>query len=74
MIGGEKEQRQAYEEITTRNVRAAVDHGNETRKLIRNLEVEIGLLKGVLRATDERITMLQAQIASLQAVVFRGGT
>lgn len=74
MEAGEKELRQAFEEVTTNNVKAAVEHSNESRKLIRELEKKIVSLDGEIRTYNSRIELMQQQIAMLQAKLYQGGT
>jgi len=74
MESGEKELRKAFEDVTTNNVRAAVTHGNETRKLVRELEEKIKSLDGIIRQVDEKIEGLRGQITSMQMKIYSGGT
>jgi len=74
MMTGDKELRKAFEEVTTNNVRASVEHGNNTRKLVRELEEKVLLLEGMLRQYDEKFALLNSQLNRLQSKVFSGGT
>ena len=71
---GDREVMKAMEEVTANNVRAAVAHGNETRKLFRELEAKVVSLDGLVRTQQEEIKGLKQQLSSVQAKVFRGGT
>jgi len=70
----EKELRKAFEDVTTNNVKAILDHGNNTRKFIRNLEDRVAKQEELLRQHDDRFQMMQNQITLLQTKVFSGGT
>ena len=74
MEAGDKEIRKAFEDVTTRNVKAAVDHCNTTRAMMRELEEKVAKLEGHIRTQDETISRLRAQLASVQTKVFSGGT
>lgn len=74
MESGEKEMRLAFEEVTTNNVRAILEHGNTTRKLTKELMEKIEQQNAVIGSLNKRIDMQQAQISFLQAKVFSGGT
>lgn len=74
MEAGETELRKAFEEVTTRNVRAVLDHANTSRDLVRHLENKVVLLEGLLRQYDDKLEALQKQITSLQMKVYAGGT
>lgn len=74
MEAGEKELRQAFEEVTTNNVRAAVDHANGTRKIVRDLEEKVVILEGTIRQYDEKLEALNIQLNRIQAIVYSGGT
>jgi uncharacterized coiled-coil protein SlyX len=74
MEAGELELRKAFEEVTTRNVNAAVAHGNETRKLTRELEKKVEKLEGVVREQNATIDSLKLQLSGVQTKLFSGGT
>jgi len=74
MEAGEKELRKTFEEVTTNNVRAAVAHSNETRKIVRDLEQRVIALDGLVRNYESVIETLRNQIVFLQTKVFSGGT
>lgn len=65
---------QAFEETITRNVQAAVAHSNGTRDIVRQLKTKVEALEGQIRQYDERFALVQAQLASIQARVYSGGT
>lgn len=70
----EKDLALGFQEVTTRNVKAAVNHGNETRQIVRQLEEKIKKLEQLIYSRDMQINQLRTMIAGLQAKVFRGGT
>lgn len=74
MAAGDKEILQAFEEVTTRNVRAAVDYSMETRKLTRKLEKKVDLLEGNIRQLNQRLDSIQSLLANVQAKLYAGGT
>jgi hypothetical protein len=74
MEAGEKELRKIFEENTTRNVKACVEHGNNTRTLQRQLENKVILLEGILRQYAETFASQQLQLTNLQSIVYREGT
>lgn len=74
MGAGDKEIRKAFEEVTTRNVKAAVNHSNDTRKIVRDLEAKILHLEEISRAKDNVINDMRQQISLIQQQLYSGGT
>jgi len=74
MEAGEKELREAFEENITNNVKRVVEHTNETRKMLRSAEEKIERLEKHVISLNQTIEQLRAQLAAVQAIVFRGGT
>lgn len=74
MSAGDKEVLEAYKDVTTRNVVAAVEHGNTTRKLLREQEAKIKSLDGLVRGQQEMLVLIKQQLAVVQAQIFKGGT
>ena len=74
METGEKELREAFEQTTTRNVKAVVDHSNETRRLIRQLEENIKRFQNIVLNRERDIELLKKQLANVQTIVFSKGT
>lgn len=70
----EKELRKAFEEVTTNNVQASIDFTNETRKMLRELSDKFDSLEARMSQYDEKLQLLQIQVSTMQAIVFRGGT
>ena len=71
---GEKELRKAFEDVTTRNVQAAISFSNETRNVVRNLEKKIEQLEEQNRIFQKEVQNLRMLLANLQTEVFRGGS
>jgi hypothetical protein len=65
---------QVFEEVTTRNVKAVVQHANLTRDLVKELETKVKSLDGLVRQYDAKIELLQKQIVVLQTKLFSGGS
>lgn len=74
MESGEKEMRVVFEEVTTRNVQAAVNYSNETRNIVRQLEQKIIHLEELSQAKDKIIGEMRQQIAIIQGKLYSGGT
>ena len=74
MVAGDKEIVLASEEVTRNNVLAGIEHGNETRKLFRELEIRFEELLTMVLDKDKRIDELQGQITNLQQALYAGGT
>jgi hypothetical protein len=74
MESGEKELRKAFEDVTTNNVKSAVAHCNETRRLFRELETKIVSLSGLVQQQQNEIVRLKNLLVDIQTIVFRGGT
>jgi len=66
--------RKIFEETTTRNVKAGIDHGNETRNIVRELEGTVGKLQAQIRLQDEKFKEIKKQLGIIQTKVFSGGT
>lgn len=74
MEPGEKELRKVFEENTTTNVKATVQHSNETRKMVRTLEARIQTLENMILTQNGVIEQLKKQIAFIQQRLYAGGT
>ena len=73
MEAGEKEMRLAFEDVTTRNVQAAINYSTETRKIVRELEKKVDHFEKVIVGKDEVINDLRLQIARIQQQLYTGG-
>ena len=74
MEAGELEVRKAFEEVTTRNVQAAISYSTETRKLVRELEKKVLHFEKVIVGKDEVINDLRQQISKIQQQLYTGGS
>lgn len=74
MEAGELEVKKAFEEVTTRNVRAAIDYSNETRRIVRELEKKIKLFERTLIEKDKIIADVKKQLSHLQQQFYNRGT
>lgn len=73
MEAGELEIKKVFEEVTRNNVKAAVEHGNETRKIVRGLEKKIVLLEEKSLQQDKTIGELRNQIVNIQMKMYQLG-
>jgi len=73
MESGEKEIRQAFEEVTTKNVKAAIEYSNETRKIVRLLEEKMLHLELLMQEQNKAIAGLRQQLAMIQGKLYTGG-
>jgi len=74
MESGEIELKKAFEEVTTKNVRMAIDYSKETRNLTRELQKKVLHLEEILREYDKKLIMMQNQISNIQQKLYSGGT
>lgn len=74
MESGEKELRQAFEEVTKRNVLMCVEHSNATRKLLRELEEANTRTQNTVLTFTNQLDQLRAQIAALLQEKYQGGS
>lgn len=74
MDAGELQIRQAFEEVTKRNVEGVVKYSNDTRKIVRECENKIILLEKIIREKDSVINGMKQQISLIQQKIFSGGT
>ena len=74
MESGEKEMRMVFEEVTTKNVKAAIEYSNETRKIVRLLEEKMLHLEKMMQNQNKIIGDMKQQIAILQGKLYQGGS
>jgi hypothetical protein len=74
MEAGEKEMRMAFEEVTTKNVKATIDYSNETRKMVRTIEEKVKLLEDMMQSQNKTISDLRQQLAIVQGKLYQGGS
>jgi len=70
----EPEQKRSFEDIVNRNLASMMAHGNETRKMVRELEEQVKRLDGNVRTLTELIEGFRTQIGHLQQKLYVGGT
>lgn len=66
--------RQAFEEVTTNNVKTVIDFSKKTRSMISSLEERVERLQNIVLSRDEQIKQMQLQIAQLLQVKYNNGT
>ena len=74
MVAGDKEITLASEEVNRKNIIAGIEHGNETRRLLRDLEREVEGLKNMVLAKDAELAEIRYQLSIIQAALYAGGT
>ena len=74
MEPGEYENRKAFEEVTTKNVKTMIGFSEDTRELIRNFEERMIKLESILRQQNVELSNFRLQLAGVQAKLFNGGT
>ena len=74
MESGEYENRKAFEEVTTKNVKIAVAFAQETRNLIREHEEKMIKFESIIRQQKLELSQLRNLLAGVQAKLFSGGT
>lgn len=74
MEAGQKEVMEAFETTMTNNVKATVEHANETRRMTRDFMNKVNGLEALIIQQKQEIDTLRTQLAAIQTVVFRGGT
>ncbi len=67
---GDKEILAAHTEINTRNIQAMLDHGNETRLMLRDAEVKILKLEQHVLNQNEINNELRRLISALQQQMY----
>lgn len=74
MEAGEFQLRQAFEQVTTKNVQTMIAYSTETRKLVREFEEKITHLTNLMLIQDNTIDELRKQLAIVQGKIYSGGT
>lgn len=74
MEAGEMEMRKAFEDVTTNNVKAILEHGNTTRKIVRELSDKNEQQDQYVATLKKDIDDLKLQVANIQQLLYRGGT
>lgn len=63
----------AAENVAVRNITAVIEHSNNTRELVRNLEKTINELKAMVAQQNCEIAIVKSQMALLLIKNFNGG-
>ena len=74
MEAGEIEIRKAFEEVSTKNIKAMLEHGNETRRMLRELEEKVSRQDETIRNQNTTIEAIRLQLSQVQGIVYGGGT
>jgi len=74
MEAGERELRKAFEDVSNRNIKAILEHGNKTRKIVREVEAKVDKLEDTIRNFDDKIKVLEKLLSNIQQKVYVGGT
>lgn len=69
-----KEIYKAFEETTTRNIKMILDHSNQTRKNVKDLENKVEQLNEQIRIQNEIIENLRKLLVNIQVRVYSAGT
>lgn len=74
MSAGDKEIILASEEVQRKNINVAVQYGNETRKMVRELGVIVNALQNQVITQNKETQQLRLQLANLQQQFYNKGT
>jgi len=71
---GDKEIVLASEETQRRNITTVIQHGNESRKMIKELVVIIDSLQNQVRTQAKLLDQMRMQLAAVQQQLYTNGT
>jgi len=74
MEAGELELRKVFEEVTRKNVQVTIEYSKDTRRLVRELEIEIKNMRNTILSKSQEISMLKTQIAQIQGQLYQKGS
>ena len=74
MAAGDKEIILASEEVQRRNITAILDHGNQTRVLVRDLEAKVDQMQRQIMLQDQKIVEMRSLLSNVQAKLYQGGS
>ena len=60
-------------EVNKRNILAILEHGNVTRKQLREAQDKIKLLENLILEQKNRIDLFQSQVQNIQMKLYSGG-
>lgn len=70
----EKELLKIFEETSNKNIKMILDHSNETRKIVRDLEKKVTQFEEQIRIQNTTIEDLRKLLVNVQMKVYSGGT
>lgn len=68
------ELRRVFEETATKNIRAGIAHGNETRKVVRALDEKVARLENIIVAQKDLLEQFRKQVSALQQRLYANGS
>lgn len=71
---GEKELGVAFEDATRKNVKSVIQHANDTRGIVREMEEKVKRLENNHQAALAQIAELRKQLSILQGRFYSAGT
>jgi len=71
---GDKEIVLASEEVQRKNIMSMIQHGNESRKMIRELGIIVDALQNQVITQNNTMSQLRHQLATLQQQFYLKGT
>lgn len=74
MAAGDKEIVLASEEVQRKNLKVAIQHGNETRKMVRELGAIVDALQNQIITQNKTVEQLRLQLANLQQQFYAKGS
>jgi uncharacterized coiled-coil protein SlyX len=74
MSAGDKEIILASEDVQRKNIQVAVQYGNETRKMVRELGVIVDALQNQVITQNKTVDQLRLQLANLQQQFYAKGS
>jgi len=74
MAEGDKEIILASEEVQRKNLLTAIEHTNETRKMVLELHAIIEALQNQVIAQNKQYELMRTQLAALQQQFYSKGT
>lgn len=73
MEAGELEIRKAFEDVTRKNVKSSIEHGNETRRICRELQTKVSDLEKKIVFINKQLVDQNKIISGLQVKLYKNG-
>jgi chaperonin cofactor prefoldin len=70
----EPEQKRSFEDVVNRNVSSGIQHGNQTRQMLREIEEHVERLENRVQTLTELMENLTRQLSLVQGKLYAGGT